>query len=415
MGDKSNKTIENASMVSADLSSLKTELQEELHHLLNFWSTEAIDTKHSGFLGQMNHYGEKFPEAPKGTILNTRILWTFSAAYRTTKIEKYKEIADISYQYINDYFLDPLNGGVFWELDYLGNPVNKRKQAYAQSFTIYGFSEYYRATKNPESLNKAKALYQLIEANFWDNEHSGYIEALTENWTPIDDMRLSEKDLNAPKSMNTHLHILEAYSNLYRIWSDERLKKNIIDLLNIFQNKIIDKNNGHFNLFFGMDWESKADIISYGHDIEGAWLLHEAAEVIDDKNCIETIRKVALNLVDITLKEGLDTDGSLFNEFGHGTLDKDKHWWPQAEAMVGLMDAYKIDPKPAYLTSIYKLWTFIKTHLIDTVNGEWFWRVDSHGKPITTDDKVGFWKCPYHNSRALMELTERIEKLNHVK
>lgn len=415
MIDKSNKRKKNNSINTADLSSFKIELQRELHNILNFWSTEVIDKNHGGFLGQINHYGEKFPQAPKGTILNTRILWTFSAAYRTTKNEDYKTIADMSYQYVSDYFLDPINGGVFWELDYLGNPVNKRKQAYAQSFAIYGFSEYYRATKNPESLSKAKALYQLLEANFWDDKHSGYIEALTENWSHIDDMRLSEKDLNAPKSMNTHLHILEAYSNLYRVWPDENLKKNIIGLLNIFQNHIIDKNNGHFNLFFDMDWQVKSTAISFGHDIEGAWLLHEAAEVIEDKKYIKTLRKVALNLVDITLKEGLDRDGSLFNEAEHNTLDKDKHWWPQAEAMVGLMDAYKIDPKPAYLTGIYNLWNFIKNHLIDTENGEWFWRVDSNGKPVPSDDKVGFWKCPYHNSRALMELIERIENLNHVR
>ncbi len=415
MIDKSNKRKENNSINAADLSSLKIELQKELHNILNFWSTEVIDKNHGGFLGQINHYGEKFPQAPKGTILNTRILWTFSAAYRTTKNEDYKTIAEMSYQYVSDYFLDPINGGVFWELDYLGNPVNKRKQAYAQSFAIYGFSEYYRATKNPESLSIAKALYQLLEANFWDDKHSGYIEALTENWSHIDDMRLSEKDLNAPKSMNTHLHILEAYSNLYRVWPDENLKKNIIGLLNIFQNHIIDKHNGHFNLFFDMDWQVKSTAISFGHDIEGAWLLHEAAEVIDDKKLVESVRKVALNLVDITLKEGLDSDGSLFNEYEHNTLDKDKHWWPQAEAMVGLMDAYEIDPKPAYLTSINNLWNFIKNHLIDTENGEWFWRVDSNGKPVPADDKVGFWKCPYHNSRALMELIERIENLNHVR
>lgn len=411
MADK----LSNLGAFTVDLSSLKSAFQRELHQLLDFWSTEVPDEKHGGFIGQISHLGEKFPKAPKGTILNTRILWTFSAAYRTTNIEKYQAVADRSFRYVSDYFLDKKNGGVFWELDYLGNPVNRRKQAYAQSFAIYGFSEYYRATKNVDSLNQAIALYNLVEANFWDDEYTGYIEALTENWTSIADMRLSEKDLNAPKSMNTHLHVLEAYSNLYRIWPDENLKKSIAGLLQIFQEHIIDKNNGHFNLFFGMDWKVKSAAISYGHDIEGAWLLHEAAEVIDDKNWLETIQKIALNLVDITLAEGLDADGSLFNELENGHMDKDKHWWPQAEAMVGLMDAYQIDPKPAYLQAIYNLWEFIKTHLIDAENGEWFWRVDGNGKPITTNDKVGPWKCPYHNCRALIEVIERIEKLNHGK
>lgn len=393
------------------LSALTDELQDELHRLLNFWSTKAIDTVHGGFVGQMNMLGEKCDKAPKGAILNTRILWAFSAAFRHTKDERYKKMADISFQYLSTHFLDTVNEGIFWTVDYLGNPINRRKQAYAQSFAIYAFTEYHKATNNIESLNKAKAWYQIIEDAFWDSQHSGYIEALTETWSPIEDMRLSEKDLNAPKSMNTHLHILEAYSNLYRLWPNDKLKKSIINLLDIFQHRIIDRRTGHFNLFFDMDWQVKSTAISFGHDIEGAWLLHEAAEVIDDKAYIDNISKTALNLINITLREGLDSDGSLLNEYNNNTYDKDKHWWPQAEAMVGLMDAYKIEPNEAYLAGIYKLWQFIQNHLIDKVNGEWFWRVDENGKTVPTDDKVGFWKCPYHNTRAMMELTKRINAL----
>lgn len=411
METKLYKKSETDFIQSQELSSLSAELQDELKRLLHFWSTEAIDKEHGGFLGQINYLGKKCHKAPKGAILNARILWTFSAAYRTTKYEGYKKMADLSFQYINNHFVDTKNDGVFWEVDYLGNPVNKRKQAYALSFAIYAFAEYYRATNNTESLNLAKQWFQILEDKFWDTLHLGYIEALTEKWSPIDDMRLSEKDLNAPKSMNTHLHILEAYSNLYRVWPNDKLKKSIKDLLDIFQHLIIDKSTGHFNLFFDMDWQIKSTAISFGHDIEGAWLLHEAAEVIDDKAYIESIRKTALNLVDTTLREGLDEDGSLFNEYHNNIYDKDKHWWPQAEAMVGLMDAYQIEPKEAYLAAIYKLWQFIQTHLMDQVNGEWFWRVDENGKTVHTDDKVGFWKCPYHNTRALMELTQRINTL----
>ena len=394
-----------------NLTALKTELENELQRLLHFWGTKAVDSEHGGFLGRINYVGEKYDKAPKGAILNARILWTFSAAYRTTRNESYKKMADRSFQYLNNYFLDTANGGVFWELDYRGNPINQRKQAYAQSFAIYAFAEYSRAVNNAESLNRAKAWYQILENKFWDNQHAGYIEAMTENWRPIDDMRLSEKDLNATKSMNTHLHILEAYSNLYRAWPNEKLKKSIIRLIDIFQHQIIDKRTGHFNLFFDMDWQVKSTAISFGHNIEGAWLLHEAAELIGDQEYIDKVRKTAINLVDVTLRKGLDTDGSLFNELHEAKYDKDKHWWPQAEAMVGLMDAYKIEPRETYLTGIYKLWHFIKTHLMDKVNGEWFWRVDANGKINPTDDKVGFWKCPYHNTRALMEVIRRINSL----
>ncbi len=414
METKLYKKSETNPIQSDELSSLSAELQDELQRILHFWSTEAIDTEHGGFLGQINYLGKKCDKAPKGAILNARILWTFSAAYRTTKNEGYKKMADLSFHYINNHFVDTKNDGVFWEVDYLGNPVNKRKQAYALSFAIYAFAEYYRATHNTESLKSAKAWFQILEDKFWDTRYLGYIEALTETWSPIDDMRLSEKDLNAPKSMNTHLHILEAYSNLYRVWPNDKLKNSILNLLDIFKHRIIDKSTGHFNLFFDMDWQVKSSAISFGHDIEGAWLLHEAAEVIDDKAYIESIRKTTLNLVDTTLREGMDKDGSLFNEYHHNIYDKDKHWWPQAEAMVGLMDAYQIEPKEAYLTAIYKLWQFIQTHLMDRVNGEWFWRVDENGKTEHTDDKVGFWKCPYHNTRALMELIQRIKGLEEV-
>jgi mannobiose 2-epimerase len=222
-------------------------------------------------------------------------------------------------------------------------------------------------------------------------------------------MRLSDKDLNYPKSMNTHLHILEPYTNLYRIWPNEDLKMKIVELLHIFQNKIIDKKTGHFNLFFDMNWRKKSTAISFGHNIEGAWLLHEAAQIIQDESIIKSIQKTAIQLVDITLKTGTDKDGSIFNEYDENELDADKHWWVQAEAMVGILDAYTINPKVSYLEAVSKIWVFIKAKLIDTEKGEWFWRVDENGKLITSDYKLGFWKCPYHNSRALMEIIARVK------
>lgn len=405
-----NPNIDNQTLVSEkeNLLILNDELKIELKRILNFWSTEAIDNVNGGFIGEIDNLGNKNYKAHKGAVLNTRILWTFSAAYRTTKNNSYKIIANKAYNYIIKHFWDTKNGGLFWEIDAQGNIINTRKQAYAQGFGVYAFSEYYRATKNEDSLDYSKQLYHILENNFRDKEHTGYIEALKEDWTAIEDMRLSNKDLNAPKSMNTHLHILEPYTNLYRVWKDVSLKQNIKNLITIFQDKIIDKKTGHFNLFFDRDWSHKSTAISFGHDIEGAWLLHEAAEVLQDKLVLKSVQKTAINLVDLTLQKGLDSDGSLFNELENNHLDKDKHWWVQAEAMVGLIDAYQINPKETYLISIYKIWDFIKNYLIDYKNGEWFWRVDEKGAPILEEDKLGFWKCPYHNSRALMELIERI-------
>lgn len=398
-------------VLANNINNLKEELSLELSSILSFWTSEAIDNNNGGFIGEINHFGEKNSEASKGVILNTRILWTFSAAYRATKTQKYKDIADNAYSYIIKHFWDSENGGLIWEVDCLGSPLNTRKQAYAQGFGIYAFSEYYRATQQKDSLDFANVLFEILENKFWDQKYGGYIEALKQDWSVIEDMRLSEKDQNSPKSMNTHLHIIEPYVNLYRVNPSEKLKRSIVSLLEIFKDKIIDINTGHFNLFFGMDWQIQSTAISFGHDIEGAWLLHEATQVIGDKKWIKTIRKSALQLVEITLNKGVDTDGSLFNEYDNGHMDTDKHWWPQAEAMVGLMDAYEINHNEKYLEGIIKLWNFIKFNLKDRENGEWHWRIDENGNPVTSEVKVGFWKCPYHNGRALMELIERIEKI----
>jgi len=389
---------------------LSDEMSLELENILEFWSTKTIDNKSGGFVGQINQCGTINFEASKGVVLNARVLWTFSAAYRMIGSEKLEKMAQRTFNYLIQNAWDTENGGLFWELDFEGNPINTRKQAYAQGFGIYALSEYYLATGNTESLEYAKKLFYILENHFYDTEKGGYIEALDKDWKPMADMRLSEKDANFPKSMNTHLHILEPYTNLYRAWKSEELKQKIVHLLDVFKSKIINPATGHFTLFFEMDWTRRSNIVSYGHDIEGAWLLHEAAHEIGDVEWIATIQKSALRLVEVTLKEGTDSDGSLFNEREGEHLDTDKHWWPQAEALVGLMDAWEITEKKSYITEIVRIWDFIKENMMDYENGEWFGRVDRNKEAISTEDKVGFWKCPYHNTRSMIEMITRIKK-----
>ncbi|WP_083631129.1 AGE family epimerase/isomerase [Labilibacter marinus] len=396
--------------IRTELKKLGQEVTQELIRLLNYWANETRDEKNGGFIGQIDHFGNINEKATKGMVLNARILWTFSSAYRVTGKKSYEKLADVAYHYLMQNFWDKEEGGFYWSVDYLGAVENSRKQAYAQGFGVYGLAEYHRATGHQEALEYAKELYFIIEEKYWDKDFGGYIEALGKDWQNLEDMRLSDKDANMPKSMNTHLHLLEPYACLYRVWPNHSLKASIKSLLHIFQDKIIDKKSGHFNLFFEMDWTIKSKAISFGHDIEGAWLMHEAAELIDDEELLINIQKTALNLVDITIKEGCDTDGALFNEQEEHHLDSDKHWWPQAEAMVGLVDAWQINGNTAYLISMEKIWKFIKDKLIDKGHGEWYWRVDKNGDPITCEDKVGFWKCPYHNGRALMEVSERINR-----
>lgn len=388
---------------------LYEELNEELLNILEFWNLQTLDQVNGGFVGQINHFGKADFKANKGVVLNARILWTFSAAYRMIGSEKLELLANRASEYLKKYFWDRVNGGLFWEVDHLGKPINTRKQAYAQGFGIYAFSEHFLATGDRSSLEYAQQLFELLETHFRDKKFGGYIEALDACWNPLEDMRLSEKEANLPKSMNTHLHILEPYTNLYRACPNERLKTGIEHLLSVFQNHIID-NMGHFTLLFEMDWTKKCGIVSFGHEIEGAWLLREAAHEIGAQSLSDEIQKTALTLVDNTLKYGLDKDGSLFYEKDDARLDTDKHWWPQAEAMVGLMDAWENSQNEKYITALVKVWNFVKENIIDYENGEWYGRVDLNGEPYETEDKVGLWKCPYHNSRAMMELIQRIRK-----
>lgn len=390
-------------------SELIKEQEDELSRILEFW-LKAIDYKNGGFYGTILGDGIIQKDASRGAILNCRILWTFSAAYNYNKNEKYLKAASHVYQYLKKYFIDSEFGGVFWEVDANGHTINTRKQAYAQGFAVYGFSEYYRASGDEDSLDYAKSIFHLIEEKFWDDSHAGYIEALASDWTHLEDMRLSEKEENFPKSMNTHLHILEPYTNLYRVWKDPKLAKAIAQTIRVFLDRIINHTSANFHLMFEADWTVKSNIVSYGHDIEGSWLLAEAAEELGDENLIQEVNEMAVRMVDVSLENGLDEDGALFYETENGHLDTDKHWWPQAEAMIGCVNAWQITGENKYLQHAERFWNFISLKLVDNELGEWFWRVDKRGNPYLNDVKAGFWKCPYHNTRALIEVCNRLKK-----
>lgn len=392
---------------------LRGELFNELtQNILPYWMHKMKDDANGGFYGRRDGFDVLEDQADKAIILNTRILWTFSHAIRRAgdvpDLLAYRAMADRAYKYINEYFIDKNHGGVFWMVDYKGNPVSTKKQIYAQAFAIYAFSEYYLATGEQAAFMKAIELYTLIEQHSFDTTHNGYLEAFDLQWNLLEDLRLSDKDANEKKTMNTHLHVLEAYTNLYRCWKDAGLKRQLTNLIHLFLDKIIDQN--HFQLFFDEQWNVKSKTVSFGHDIEGSWLLQEAAEVLHDETLIAITKKKAVAMVDVTIKEGLDVDGGLMNErHGDGSLDRDKHWWPQAEALVGLVNAWQLTKNNKYLLCAEKIWNFIDSHLIDLEKGEWHWRTDVAGKIVRSEEKAGPWKCPYHNGRAAMELLNRLQ------
>jgi mannobiose 2-epimerase len=294
-------------------------------------------------------------------------------------------------------------------VDYKGNPLDTKKQIYALAFAIYGLSEYYISSENQEALDLAIDLYNTILKYSYDVENGGYIEALTRDWKEIDDQRLSDKDANEKKSMNTHLHLLEAFANLYCAWKNEKLEEKISELIYIFLNHIIDPETHHVILFFDEKWNRKSQIVSYGHDIEASWLIEEAAKIIGNEPLLQQVRDQSVNLA-IAASDGLDTDGGLWYEYdlGKDDLIKEKHSWPQAEAMVGFFNAWKITGVDRFLNRSLASWNFIREHILDKKSGEWFWGIQPDST-VMNEDKVGIWKCPYHNSRACMELIKRIE------
>lgn len=389
----------------------REEVRNELENdILPFWITRMVDNEHSGFYGEITGDGELVPDSSKGAVLNARILWTFSAAYRLLHRQVYLEMATRAKHYLINYFYDKEYGGIYWELNANGTPKDTKKQIYAIGFAIYGLSEYYRATGKQESLDYAIKLFNDIETYSFDKEKNGYIEALTREWGKIADVRLSDKDANEKKTMNTHLHILEPYTNLYRVWKNDRLKKQIHNLIDIFTEKILNRKTFHLELFFDEDWNSKYHIESYGHDIEASWLLHEAALVLNDKIVLEKVEKV-VPLIAKAASEGLTPEGAMIHEKNNdtNTIDADLHWWVQCETVIGYLNIYQHYGDEDALRKSLSCWEYIKNNLIDRKNGEWFWSRNADGTINTIDDKAGFWKCPYHNTRMCLEVINRTQ------
>ena len=376
-------------------------------NILPYWIENMVDPR-GGFHGRRDGDDQLHADAPKGAILNARILWTFSAAYRVLGDKAYLEMATRAKREVIDRFYDHKYGGVFWSIAPDGTPLDTKKQFYALGFAIYGLSEYARATGDAEALDYAVRLFRDIEAHSRDRVHGGYTEALDRFWNPLEDMRLSAKDANVAKTMNTHLHIIEPYTNLLRVWRDADLLEATEALQRLFIDRIVASGErGHLGLFFLDDWTRTDDIVSYGHDIEASWLLLETAQVLGDESLLAETLAVTRRIAHAAF-EGRLPDGSMIYE-AHGDrhLDSDRHWWVQAENIIGEAYLFLYHNEPGMLDRAMESWTYTRDNIIDHERGEWYWsRKDTAIN--RTDDKAGFWKCPYHNSRMCLELIEKL-------
>ena len=419
-----NHTTMESSKTSAELfasRALAAQMKKELtENILPYWMSR-MRRPSEGFYGRISGTEVLDPDAPVGGIMTARILWTFASACRVLPDhpdkEKWMQTAMEAKNLLLDKFYDHECGGTFWSLSPDLSPLDTKKQIYAIAFTIYGLAELYRACGDEDALEYAVKLFRTIEEHSFDSEKDGYFEAFTREWTPIEDMRLSEKDANESKTMNTHLHVLEAYTCLFRVWKDPLLKERLRGLIEIFENRILGT-DGHLKLFFDDDWNCGYDIVSYGHDIEASWLLHEAALVLEDPSVLERVERLVPVIVKAA-SEGFTPEGGMIYEAhggdsdgsGKAEADRDRHWWVQAESVVGWFNLWDHFGVQEGLENALMCWEFIKGSLIDKENGEWFWSVRADGSINREDDKAGFWKCPYHNGRMCMEIIGRQRNL----
>lgn len=391
------------------LNAFQSDMENELEEILFWWVLHTKDILNGGYYGKVNDANLPDPSAVKGLVLHSRILWTYSAAGLSTGDDRWIKEANYAYNYLMAYFEDKEWGGFFWSVHPDGTIANDQKKVYGQAFVLYALVEYFKLSQRQEVLNKAIELFHLLEKHTHDIEYGGYTEAFTRDWLIAADFRLSEKELNVSKTMNTHLHVAEAFANLYMVWKAPLLQSRLKELLKLFHSRIIDQQKLHLHLFFTADWSLEPAAVSFGHDIEAAWLLLDCARKLGIEKWIWIFENYALHIANNVIP-ALDADAGLWYEHepGQDKWIKEKHWWVQAEAMLGFFNAWELSGESRYLDLSWQCWHFVKSKLKVPAYGEWYWGLDEDNLPMQGQDKAGFWKCPYHNGRACMLLIQRI-------
>ena len=368
---------------------LKTEVKQHLTEtLIPFWQG-MTDRENGGFYGYLGYGLELDRKAVKGCILNSRILWFFSNAYLALGEEHLLESAGHAFRFLRDHCLDREYGGVYWSLDYKGEPQDEMKHTYNQAFAIYALSSYY-----DEGKTAAPGI--------------GYREAFTRDFGPAENDKLSENGVMAEKTMNTLLHVFEAYTELYRVTGDGEVADRLREMLDIVADKVYNPRLGRQEVFFDRFWNPLIDLYSYGHDIEAAWLIDRGLDILGDRAYTERLAPITETITENIFHRAY-TDHSLVNEAENGVVDRTRVWWVQAEAVVGFLNGYQRHPeKKEYLAAAEDIWGYIRDHLIDRRPGsEWFSGLDEERRPIQKAI-VDPWKCPYHNGRMCLEVMKRV-------
>ena len=385
-----------------------TQVKEHLlSDIIPFWQ-RLRDEEYGGFYGYMGYDLAIDKKAVKGCILNSRILWFFSNAYLLLKDEQLLKDAGHAFKFLKDHCLDEENGGIYWSLTYAGKPEDTTKHTYNQAFAIYALSSYYDASKDEQALKIAQELYHIVETKCKDEY--GYLEAFNIRFEPAENDKLSENGVMAEKTMNTLLHVFEAYTELYRVTHDEKVADNIRYMLDLVADKVYNSKIGRQEVFFDRTWNTLIDLYSYGHDIEAAWLIDRGLEVMGDDTYTAKLSPITKTITENIYKRAY-IDHSLVNEAENGVVDTTRIWWVQAEAVVGFLNGYQKSPEhKEYLEAAEDIWGYIRDYLVDKRCSEWYWALDENRKPLEKPI-VEPWKCPYHNGRMCFEVYKRLKNL----
>lgn len=397
------------------LAVMRDEVKEELQKdIIPFWKNLRDDEK-GGYYGWLSYDLALDKKSEKGCILNSRITWFFSNAYTLLKEESLLEEAKHGYEFLIKHCVDKEYGGIFWSLNYDGTPLDTTKHTYNQAFCIYALASYYEASKDREALELAFNLFRLIEEKCTDEV--GYLEAFTRDFKPESNEKLSENGVLADKTMNTLLHVFEAYTELYRVtgvlpeWKEEanEVRCRLAWMMDLFADKIYNPAKRRQEVFFDKDYNTILDLHSYGHDIETAWLIDRGVEVLGEEAYEEKMSPITQALTEQIYRVAFDGH-SLANECDRGVVNENRIWWVQAETVVGFLNGYEKTPEHSeYRDAALAVWEFIKEHVVDQRSGsEWFWEVRADGTPIEGRPIVEPWKCPYHNGRMCIEVMKRI-------
>ena len=395
---------------SADrLARLARAARDELHRIIPFW-LGLSDAGGGGFAGEADSRGQPLWSADKGAVLQARILWFFSRAYLELADPPLLDAAWQAYRFIAAHLVDPGDGGVFWSVTAQGAPADTRKHLYAQAFAIYGLAAFHQASSEAAALGLARQIWSTVERKAADPGHPGYFESFSADWRAQPDTLMGRPD--APKSFNAHFHLFEAYGALWEVWPDPNLGRRLETLIALLTGPMLDRSRNTFGQLFQADWRPLDDGGSYGHDIEASWLIPQVADRLSPAIAAEAGAALS-GVAEAVLDRALEPDGGLIaGSDAAGRLDNGRIWWVQAEALVGFLDAFQRRGDRRFLDAAESVWGFIDRRLIDRAGGEWRWRIDPGGEAPAGLPKASFWKCPYHNGRACLEVLERARRFS---